>query len=117
MLFNEEMRRKNYQSVQKEKHKEDAERVASETENDESFDFDGASLWEESKPKRQTPHFCIICTCLIVDLIGLGFLTLGICVVSGVLLNNLLWLGIVFILLSVAILASTYPLYKKLAKK
>lgn len=114
MYYSEEEKRKRYRQEQKEKHYDQAKKLIAETENRKNYETGDDYLLEEQNSSVNRFQLPAICFSIIFGILGCGFFSMGVCIIAGVFLKSLLWLGIVFLCFSVLIIASIYPIYKKI---
>ena len=97
----------------KEKRYAEFERKISEVETNRNYKTEEDLLQEDKNKMIRKIHLYPVLFSVFYAMIGAAFLTLGICMALKV-LGNLLWLGILFLILSLGIFISLYPIQKRI---
>ncbi len=109
--ISEEMRVR--KADKREKRYAEFERKISEVESNRNYKTEEDFLQEDKDKMKRKIHLYPVLFSVFYAIIGVAFLTLGICMVLKV-LGDLLWLGILFLILSLGIFISLYPIQKRI---
>lgn len=108
-MYTDEERKRRLQE-QKENSYDKANQIIKNTENN----YRNKLLLDEQRVLLRKIYLPAICFSIFVGILGCGIFSVGICVVIGLFLKKFLWIGFIFLCLSLVILLSVYPIYKKI---
>ncbi|MDE6656580.1 MAG: hypothetical protein K2J85_06285 [Anaeroplasmataceae bacterium] len=112
LQVNEEMHRRKQET--REKQYSDFNQAIDRVEKNKNYKTEEELLLEEKKKwKRKMKLFPILFS-VCLSCIGCVFLSIGICIVLKLILKDIFWLGIAFLVLGILIFILVYPIQKKI---